>query len=71
MQAKRSKTALQHRSILHRCRDNLAAAVGGGFPLLFARIGVDPAIAAGPVVTTSVDLLGITAFLLIARAFLV
>ncbi len=53
------------------CSMTLAASVGGGFPLLFARIGVDPAIAAGPVVTTSVDLLGIAAFLLIARAFLV
>ncbi|MDE3055125.1 MAG: magnesium transporter [Verrucomicrobiota bacterium] len=37
-------------------------------PLLFARIGVDPAIAAGPVVTACNDFLSMTIYFLIAQA---
>jgi magnesium transporter len=48
----------------------IAALVGGAVPLLFQRINVDPAIAAGPFVTTSVDVLGILAYFSIAKLLL-
>ncbi|MFT6627585.1 MAG: magnesium transporter, partial [Flavobacteriales bacterium] len=48
----------------------LAATVGGGYPLLFDRFGIDPAIAAGPFVTTTIDVIGILAYFLIAKFFL-
>jgi magnesium transporter len=37
----------------------IAAAVGTGTPLVLDRMGVDPAIATGPFVTTSVDVMGL------------
>ena len=37
----------------------LASMVGVCVPLLFERIHIDPAVATGPFVTTSVDILGI------------
>ncbi|MBN1945444.1 MAG: magnesium transporter [Bradymonadales bacterium] len=49
------------------CSMTIAALVGGGIPLVFERFRIDPAIAAGPFVTTSVDVLGILIFFLIAR----
>lgn len=49
---------------------SLAAFVGGMVPLLFERFGIDPAIAAGPFVTTSVDVLGILAYFMIAQTLL-
>jgi magnesium transporter len=48
----------------------IAAFVGGAFPLLFERLGIDPAIAAGPFVTTSVDILGITIYFMIGSLLL-
>ncbi len=48
----------------------LAGAVGAMIPLGFARAGVDPAIATGPFVTSSLDLLGIVVFFNVARALL-
>lgn len=48
----------------------LAAMVGTVLPLFFSRIGVDPAIASGPFVTTSTDLVGILGFFLIAGTLL-
>jgi magnesium transporter len=44
----------------------IAATLGTFLPLLFDRIGVDPAIASGPFVTTSADVLGLLSFFLIA-----
>ncbi len=41
----------------------LAALVGVGVPSLFKRIGVDPAIASGPLVTTSCDILAVSIYL--------
>jgi magnesium transporter len=48
----------------------IAATVGGAVPLLFHRAGIDPAIATGPFVTTSVDLLGTTCYFVIGRFLL-
>jgi len=39
-------------------------------PLLLHRIDVDPAIATGPFVTTSIDILGVGLYLGIAKIFL-
>lgn len=41
----------------------VAAVVGVGVPSLFKRIGVDPAIASGPLVTTSCDILAVSIYL--------
>ena len=49
----------------------IAALVGGAFPLLFERLGIDPAIAAGPFVTTSVDILGIGVYFAIGQLLLI
>ncbi len=44
----------------------LAAAVGAVVPLMFDRLHVDPALATGPFVTTSVDVMGIFVYFTIA-----
>lgn len=38
-------------------------------PMLFVRMGVDPAVSSGPFVTTSIDILGITLYFSIAQIF--
>ena len=43
-----------------------AACVGALAPVLFKRIGIDPAIAAGPLVTTTCDVLGVGIYLAVA-----
>lgn len=48
------------------CSITIAASVGTLLPLFFSRVGVDPAVASGPLVTTSTDVMGILAFSLIA-----
>ncbi len=48
------------------CSIMIAAAVGTILPLFFSRIGVDPAVASGPLVTTATDVIGILAFSTIA-----
>lgn len=48
----------------------IAAVVGGSVPVLFDRLNIDPAIAAGPFVTTAVDVLGILTYFSIASALL-
>lgn len=52
------------------CSIMIAASVGTILPLLFSRIGIDPAVASGPLVTTSTDVMGILAFSLIALLIL-
>ena len=47
-----------------------AAAVGACTPLVFHRFGVDPAVATGPLVTTTVDVLGILVYFLMAQALI-
>jgi magnesium transporter len=43
-----------------------AALVGAAAPIVFKRMNIDPAIAAGPLVTTSCDFLGVAIYLLSA-----
>jgi magnesium transporter len=47
----------------------IAASLGGAVPLVFARLGIDPAVATNPVVTTSTDLIGVTVYFMIGRFF--
>jgi magnesium transporter len=44
----------------------IAATVGTLIPLTMHRIGVDPAVATGPFVTTSLDVLGLLSYFLIS-----
>lgn len=44
----------------------LAAVVGTFLPLTFAKLRIDPAVASGPFVTTSIDVLGVAIYFLIA-----
>ncbi|MCB0359467.1 MAG: magnesium transporter, partial [Bdellovibrionales bacterium] len=48
----------------------LATMWGTVLPLLFQRFGVDPAVASGPLVTTSTDLLSITVYFTVAALLL-
>ncbi len=48
----------------------LAAAVGTIVPLLLKKLNIDAAIATGPFVTTSIDILGVLAYFYIAKTFL-
>ena len=45
---------------------SVAAVIGALAPLAFKRVGIDPAIAAGPLVTTLCDVLGVAVYLLVA-----
>ena len=45
----------------------MAALVGSATPLLFARLHIDPAVATGPFVTTTIDVLGVLVYLNLAR----
>ena len=48
----------------------VAATVGTIIPLILRKLDIDPAIATGPFVTTSIDILGVLFYLLIAGIFL-
>ena len=48
----------------------MAASIGTTVPLLLRKLDVDPAIASGPFVTTTTDILGIGTYFLIASALL-
>ena len=48
----------------------IAATVGTIIPICFKRIRVDPAIATGPFVTTSIDVLGIFSYFIVAHLLL-
>ncbi len=48
----------------------MAALIGSLMPSIFLKMGIDPAIAAGPVVTVSNDILGILIYLTTARLIL-
>ncbi|MBU1897373.1 magnesium transporter, partial [Myxococcota bacterium] len=49
---------------------SVAALVGALTPLIFDRLHIDPAVATGPLVTTTVDILGILTYFLMAGLFL-
>ena len=48
----------------------VAATVGTVIPLILRKLDIDPAIATGPFVTTSIDILGVLFYFLIAGVFL-
>jgi magnesium transporter len=48
----------------------LAATTGTLMPLIFNRCGIDPAVATGPFVTTTIDIIGVMIYFLIATAIL-
>jgi magnesium transporter len=48
----------------------LAALVGSLFPMVFARIHIDPAVATGPFVTTSIDILSVFFYFQLATLLL-
>ena len=48
----------------------IAATVGTLIPMFFKRIRVDLAIATGPFVTTAIDVVGISAYFLLAKILL-
>jgi magnesium transporter len=48
----------------------LAATVGTFVPLLLRRLDVDETIATGPFVTTTIDILGVSTYFLIAKLLL-
>jgi len=45
----------------------IATTIGATTPLLLDKMGIDPAIATGPFITTSNDILGILVFFLLAE----
>ena len=49
---------------------SIAALVGSMFPLIFARLHIDPAVATGPFVTTSIDILSVFFYFQIATLLL-
>ena len=46
------------------------ALLGTSVPLVAERLGIDPAVATGPVLTTSIDLFGVLLYFMIAKAWL-
>jgi magnesium transporter len=48
----------------------LAATVGATLPFIFHKMGFDPALMSAPFITTIVDILGILAYLNVAKLFL-
>jgi magnesium transporter len=48
----------------------LATALGAVVPILFKRLGLDPATATGPFVITTIDVLGVWIYMLIASTLL-
>ena len=48
----------------------VAATVGTIIPLILRKLDIDPAVATGPFVTTSIDILGVLFYFLIAGLFL-
>ncbi len=45
----------------------IAAIVGAATPLMFARLQIDPAVATGPFVTTTIDVIGVLVYFNLAR----
>ncbi|MBT5225732.1 MAG: magnesium transporter, partial [Candidatus Marinimicrobia bacterium] len=52
------------------CSMLLAVAVGTFVPMFLRKVDIDPAIATGPFVTTSIDILGVLFYFVIAEYFL-
>ena len=52
------------------CSMLIATALGTFIPLILRKLDIDPAIATGPFVTTSIDILGVLFYFVIAGYFL-
>ncbi len=52
------------------CSMSIAALVGSLVPMLFARLNIDPAVAAGPFVTTAIDIISVFFYFKIATVLL-
>jgi magnesium transporter len=52
------------------CSMTVAALVGSLVPMLFARVNIDPAVATGPFVTTSIDIISVFFYFQIATTLL-
>lgn len=52
------------------CSMSIAALVGSLVPMSFAKINIDPAVATGPFVTTSIDIIAVFCYFLIATTLL-
>lgn len=52
------------------CCMSVAAILGASVPVLFDRVGVDPAVATNPIVTTATDVVGVFIFFFIASQLL-
>jgi magnesium transporter len=52
------------------CSMSLAALIGSLVPMSFAKINIDPAVAAGPFVTTAIDIIAVYFYFLIATTLL-
>jgi magnesium transporter len=52
------------------CSMSVAALVGSLFPMIFARLQIDPAVATGPFVTTSIDIIAVFLYFQIATLLL-
>ncbi|MBU0993076.1 MAG: magnesium transporter [Proteobacteria bacterium] len=52
------------------CSMSLAALVGSFVPMFFARINIDPTVATGPFVTTSIDIISVYCYFSLATALL-
>ena len=49
---------------------SVAALVGSAVPLVLHRLNIDPAVATGPFVTTSIDIVSVYCYFMIARFLL-
>ncbi len=49
---------------------SFGALLGTAVPMLSARLGIDPAVATGPILTTSIDLVGVFLYFLICITWL-
>lgn len=49
---------------------SVAALVGSAVPLIFERLHIDPAVATGPIVTTSIDIVSVFCYFMIAKMLL-
>lgn len=52
------------------CSMSIAALFGSLMPMVFARINIDPAVATGPFVTTSIDIISVFFYFVLATTFL-
>lgn len=52
------------------CCMSFAAAIGSTVPILFQRLGIDPAVATNPIVTTTTDTVGVLIYFMIASLLL-